>query len=175
MLFDIDWKGMFVPNISILEIILRGSIMYVGLFVLLRVLLKRQSGGLGITDLLLVTLLADASQNGMAGEYRSVPNGLALAGTIMGWNYFFDWLSFNSPWFARLIEPKPLPLIRHGRMLRHNMKQELITEDDLLGQLREQGIGDPADVKLANIESDGRISVIKFDKDQHQPKDKPGT
>src|ERR1044072_3833177 len=159
-LFAMDWKTIFLPDTPLLEIILRGSIMYIALFAMLRIILKRQTGTLGMTDLLLITLLADASQNAMAGEYTSIPDGVILVGTIIFWNYAFDWLSFKSQWFERLIEPAPLPLIRNGRMLRRNMRHELITEAELIGQLREQGVADVSKVKEARIESDGQISVI---------------
>jgi uncharacterized membrane protein YcaP (DUF421 family) len=67
-----DWKSIFLLDLPVFEILLRGSVMYIALFVLLRVVLKRQSGSLGMTDLILITLIADASQNAMAGS-RSVP------------------------------------------------------------------------------------------------------
>jgi uncharacterized membrane protein YcaP (DUF421 family) len=165
---NLDWKVLFVPDVSIIEIILRGSIMYLAIFVLLRIVLKRQTGTLGMTDLLLITLLADASQNAMAGEYKSVPDGIVLVGTIIFWNYAFDWLSFRFPRFERLIEPAPLPLIKHGRMLRRNMRQELITEAELMGQLREHGVSDVSKVKEAHIESDGQVSVIEYDQKQQE-------
>ena len=91
-----DWKSIFLSDISLFEIILRGSVMYIALFALLRIILKRQTGTLGMTDLLLITLLADASQNAMAGEYKSVPDGIVLVGTLIFWNYALDWLSFKS-------------------------------------------------------------------------------
>lgn len=163
-----DWKTIFLPDTSLQEIILRGSVMYIALFAMLRIILKRQTGTLGMTDLLLITLLADASQNAMAGEYKSIPDGIVLVATIIFWNYLFDWLSFKSDWFARLIEPSPLPLIKNGRMLRRNMRQELITEDELMMQLRQQGLDEVSEVKEAYIESDGRISVIKHKQRQHK-------
>jgi uncharacterized membrane protein YcaP (DUF421 family) len=156
-----DWKSIFLPDVPLLEIILRGSVMYIAFFALLRIILKRQTGTLGVTDLLLITLLADASQNAMAGEYKSIPDGIVLVGTLTFWNYAFDWLSFESEWFSRLIEPPPLPLIKNGKLLRRNMKLELIKEDELLMELREQGMDDISKVKEAYIESDGRISVIQ--------------
>src|SRR5215204_3481238 len=113
-----DWKSIFLPDISIFEIILRGSVMYIALFALLRIILKRQTGALGMTDLLLITLLADASQNAMAGEHKSIPDGIVLVGTIIFWDYALDWLSFKAPWFERLIEPSPLPLVKQGKLLR---------------------------------------------------------
>lgn len=168
MFHQIDWKSIFLPDTSLLEIILRGSVMYLALFTLLRIVLKRQTGTLGMTDLLLITLLADASQNAMAGEYKSLPDGIVLVSTIIFWNYAFDWLSTKSPWFERLIEPPPLPLVKAGKLLRRNMRKELITEPELLGQLREQGVDDISKVKAAYIESDGRISVIEYDQKQHE-------
>lgn len=156
-----DWKSIFSLDVPVFEIILRGSLIYISLFILLRVVLKRQTGSLGMTDLLLITLIADASQNAMAGEYRSLPAGLILVCTIIFWNYAFDWLSFKSPWFSRLIEPRPLSLIKDGRLLRKNMRRELITEEELLGQIRQQGLDDVKKVKEAYMESDGRISIIE--------------
>jgi uncharacterized membrane protein YcaP (DUF421 family) len=172
-MFDhIDWNSIFVPDTPFLEIIVRGSVMYLALTILLRIVLKRQTGTLGMTDLLLITLLADASQNAMAGEYRSLPDGIVLVATIIFWNYFFDWLTVKSEWFERLIEPPPLPLVKRGKLLRRNMRRELITEAELLGKLREQGVDDLSKVKLANIESDGQISLIQYEEKQHKKADR---
>lgn len=158
----IEWQSMIFPSHSVQDVLVRGTVMYLSLFLLMRVILKRQAGSLGITDLLLVTLLADASQNGMAGEYRSITEGLVLVLTIIFWNYALDWLSFRSEWFRKLIEPQPLLLIRNGNMIRENMRRELITVDELRGHLREQGIDHMGEVARATIESDGRISVVKM-------------
>ncbi|MCK9620273.1 MAG: DUF421 domain-containing protein [Methylobacter sp.] len=158
---NIDWKAIFLPDIPLIEIVVRGSIMYLALFILLRVILKRQSGTLGITDLLLITLLADASQNGMAGEYKSIPNGILLVATIIFWNFALDWLSYKSPIFQRLIEPPPLLLVKNGQLLRRNMRKELVTDEELMVQLREQGVSDISNVKEAYMESDGHISVVE--------------
>ena len=156
-----DWKSLFTLDVPLLEIILRGSVMYISVFILLRVVLKRQAGGLGITDLLLITLIADASQNALAGAYQSLPAGIILVSTIIFWSYTLDWLSFKYPWFSRLVEPQPLPLIKDGKYLRKNMRRELITEEELMSQIREQGLVDVGDVKEAYMESDGHISVVE--------------
>ncbi|MGZ4996752.1 MAG: DUF421 domain-containing protein [Methylobacter sp.] len=166
---NIDWKTIFLPDTPLIEIVLRGSIMYLSLFILLRIFLKRQSGTLGITDLLLITLLADASQNGMAGEYKSLPNGILLVTTIIFWDFALDWLSYKSPSFQRLIEPPPLLLVKNGQLLRKNMRKELVTDEDLMVQLREQGVSDISNVKEAYMESDGHISVIES-KEKHYQK-----
>jgi uncharacterized membrane protein YcaP (DUF421 family) len=162
----IDWKSIFLLDTPLLEIVFRGSLTYISLFVLLRVVLKRQTGSLGMTDLLLITLIADASQNAMAGEYKSLSGGIVLVSTIIFWSYALDWLSFRFSWFRRLIEPPPLPLIKDGKLLRRNMRRELITEDELMSQLREQGLDDFKQVKEAYVESDGHISAVQYDRKQ---------
>lgn len=169
---NIDWKTVFLPDISLIETLLRGSAMYLALFILLRIILKRQSGTLGITDLLLITLLADASQNGMAGDYKSLPNGIALVATIIFWDFALDWLSYKFPRFQRLVEPPPLLLVKNGQLLRKNMKKELVTDEDLMTQLREQGVSDISKVKEAYMESDGHISVVEEKEKHHQKQEK---
>lgn len=169
-----DWQSLFVLDVPLLEIIVRGSLIYISLFVLLRVVLKRQAGSLGMTDLLLITLIADASQNAMAGEYTSVPAGIILVSTIIFWSYAFDWLGFQFAWFSRLIEPPPLPLIKDGKMLYRNMRRELITEEELMTQLREQGLDDVEKVKEAYMESDGHISVVEQKQKRHSKANKKG-
>jgi uncharacterized membrane protein YcaP (DUF421 family) len=158
--FHVDWGRAFLPQTPVLELIVRGSVIYLALFTLLRVILKRQSGTLGLTDLLVIVLIADAAQNAMANEYRSITEGLILVATIIGWSYALDWLGYWCPRVQRFIHPPALPLVQAGRLLRHNMRRELVTEEELMSQLREQGIHELTEVKLAYMEGDGRISVI---------------
>ena len=83
---QIDWESVFVPSLSILEVILRGSLIYLFLFIVLRVL-RRGAGAIGISDLLVVVLIADAAQNAMGSQYRSVTEGVVLVLTIVAWDY----------------------------------------------------------------------------------------
>jgi uncharacterized membrane protein YcaP (DUF421 family) len=158
---EIDWQGMWVPKVALIELVLRGTIMYLVLFGLFRVLVRRQLGTLSLMDLLLIVLIADAAQNAMAGEYRSVPEGLVLCGTMIGWNYLLDWLAFWSPTLRSWLEPPALPLIKDGQLQRRNMRRELVSEEELISHLRQQGVDDPQEVKMACLESDGTISVIR--------------
>ena len=161
----VDWRAVFTPDTPLMEIIVRGSVMYLTLFFLLRVLLKRESGTTGMTDLLVIVLIADAAQNGMASGYTSLADGVLLVAVIIGWAYLLDAVAYRWQPAARLIRPKPLALVRDGRMLHRNMRRELVTEDELYGQLREQGIDSLADVREMRMESDGQFSVITRDSD----------
>jgi uncharacterized membrane protein YcaP (DUF421 family) len=167
----IDWQEIFVPTHSIPEIILRGTLTYIMLFLILRFLLKRQSGVIGIADLLVIVLIADAAQNAMASEYKSITEGAILILTIVFWNYAVDWLGFQFPALRRLTRPPPLLLIKDGKMLFRNMRHEMITTEELNSQLRQQGVEHCSDVKRAYIEGDGSISVIRNDKGDTGQKD----
>lgn len=163
-----DWK-MFEPSISPLEIFIRGSIVYLALLFMLRLVLKREAGTVGITDLLVIVLIADAPQNAMAGGYKSVPDGLLLVGTVVFWSYALDWLGFRFPAMQSVLAPSPLLLVQDGRMLRRNMRRELITEGELMSHLRLQGMDDVLRVKQAYMEPDGQISVVTYDGQQKAP------
>ena len=150
---------MFVPTESVLEVMIRGTIMYLGMFALLRVF-RRQAGSVGIADLLVIVVIADAAQNGMAGESKSVTEAMLLITTIVLWDWFFDWLGFKSPFWSRILEPSPLLLIEDGKVIKKNLDKEFITEDELLSQLREQGIEEIESVKKCFLESNGHFSVL---------------
>ena len=168
----IDWRAMFVPTGSLAELVLRASFMYLAILTGFR-LLRREAGALSVSDLLVVVLIADAAQNGMAGEYTSLTEGAVVVGTIFGWNYFLDWLGYHSKTVRWLLSPPPLLLVKNGEMLPRNLRRELITRDDLMEQLREHGIENVRDVKKCFLESDGKLSVIRKDGgDVPQPVDK---
>lgn len=158
-LFVVDWQSVFVPHESLLEIFIRGTIMFFAMYTLLRVF-RRQAGTVGMADLLVIVVIADAAQNGMAGDSKSVTEAVLLIGTIVLWDWFFDWLGFRSTFFSRILEPQGLVLVRNGRMMRKNMEKEMITEEDIFSQLRQQGVEDISEVRQVVLESNGHFSVI---------------
>jgi uncharacterized membrane protein YcaP (DUF421 family) len=157
----VNWSQLFIPSVSIAETVIRGSCMYLALFVMLR-FFRRQTGSIGAADLLVLLLIADAAQNGMAGEYKSITDGIILVATIVSWEYFLDWLGFRSPWFEKVIERSPLLLIRDGKVFRQNLRSELISEQDLLAHLRLKGVAGPEEVQQCFLEGDGHISVVPY-------------
>lgn len=161
LLFDVDWKHLFVPDKPLLQVFIRGTMIYLVIFFLVRVIPNRQVGGVGMNDLLLIVLIASAATNALAGDYHSITNGVVLIATIIFWSYLFNWIAHRFPFFHRLFHPKPIPLIKDGEIQRENMQRELVTEEELMGKLRRQGITDVKDVQEAHVESDGQVSVVK--------------
>jgi len=166
---EIDWTSIFSPTVNLIEIVIRGTIIYLVLFFFLR-LLRREAGAIGIADLLVVVLIADAAQNAMGSKYESITEGIVLVGTILFWNYTIDSLAYKFPAFQRLVRPRPLLLIKNGELMRRNLQKEMITKEELMSQLREQGVEKIEEVKNCHMEGDGKISVVANDQ-----KDKKGS
>ncbi|AKZ65517.1 membrane protein [Herbaspirillum hiltneri N3] len=160
---NIDWSALFQFSVPIEEIVVRGTLMYAFLFILFRLLLRRDVGNVGISDFLLVVIIADASQNGMSGDANSVPDAMLLVLTLTFWNYAIDFASYYSKPLQRLLEPRPLTLIRNGKVLRRNMRKEFVTMAEIESKLRENGVTDISHVREMIMESDGEISVIRKD------------
>ncbi len=160
---DFDWSETFAPDVPLLEIVLRGSIMYLFIWALLRFVFKREAGVVAMADLLVIVFIADAAQNAIAAGYTSISDGIVLVLTICFWSYAINWLSYHSAVMARFTAPPPLKLVEDGRILWRNLRKELITEDELETQLRKQGCDDVKDVKVAYMEPDGSISVVTND------------
>lgn len=156
-----NWSEIFGLTVSPWELIVRGSAMYLFLFFLFRVVVKRRVGSIGMADILILVIVADAAQNGMSGEYRSVTEAFILVATLIAWNMLIDWLSFRMPALQRVLEPPPLLLIDNGRVLWRHLRLELVSETELHSKLREHGVRDPSEVDKAYMEPDGQVTVLK--------------
>lgn len=152
---------LFQVHVPAHELILRGTLVYWLLFLIFRFILRRDVGAVGIADILLLVIVADAAQNAMSGGYDTVAEGAILVGTIVAWNWLLDFLSFHSKAIRRFSTPSRLTLIQKGKLLRRNLRREFITLDELHEKLREHGIEDIGEVKVAYLEGDGEISVIR--------------
>lgn len=157
----IDWQQVFMPDVPVIETLVRGTVMYFVLLLLMR-LNKREAGELGLADVLVIVVIADAAQNGMAGQYNSIGSGIILVSTIIFWDYAIDWITYHVPFIDKMLRPKTICLVKHGRIQPRGLRHEMITRDELMEQLRIAGAEDVSKVRHAYMESNGKISVIKY-------------
>lgn len=160
---NVDWAELFSMHVPALELILRGTLMYWLLLLLFRFVLRREAGSLGVADILLVVIIADAAQNGMAGSYQTVSEGAVLVITLVLWNYALDAAAYRWPAVHWLTDPPPLQLVKDGQMLMRNLRKEYLSREDVEAQLRQAGIEDVCRVRAAYLESDGKLSVLPYD------------
>jgi uncharacterized membrane protein YcaP (DUF421 family) len=160
-LFSIDWRSIFMPELGVVELLVRGVLMYVIVFVLLRLVLRRNVGGIGTMDVLVIVLVSEVAGQGFLPESRSIVDSAIVILVILSCSYTIEWLQYRFPAFERLTREPKLKLIEDGRLLRQNMRREFVTEQELMAQVREKGCEDCREIKAAYIEADGRISIIK--------------
>ena len=160
-MWDVDWSNLFAFTVSPVELFVRGTLTYLFLFALFRFVVRRDTGGLGISDLLVLVIIADASQNAMAGEYKSVTDGFLLISTIIGWSVLLNYLSMKFPFVRRIVLAQPLCLIKDGVKQEKHLRRELISDEELAEMLREHEVEDIAEVRRAYLEPDGQITVLR--------------
>lgn len=172
-LWHTDWARVFTPEMSLPEVLVRGTLTYVGLCLLLRVVLKRQTGQMALSDLLVVALVAGVCRNPLIRDSYSVTDGLLVVATVLGWSFALDWACYHWPRLHRVLHPPPVPVIRDGRVLGENLRGELMTESRLRSKLRQSGVREPAEVAEAWVEGDGQVSVVRRPAPEPPPPPEP--
>lgn len=165
-----NWSETLTLSVPLPELLIRGSITFVLLYVLIRIVGRRESAAVGLTDVLVVVLIADAASTGMLGESKTIIDGFVVIVVILFWSVAIDALSFRFPWFSRLAKAGPKPLIQDGELVRRTMKREFMTQEEVLTQLRMNGIGDPSEVERAYLEPNGSISIVTKEEGDHERK-----
>ena len=158
-----NWLEILGLETPLIELMARGSAMYLGVLVLFRIMPRRAGGELARTDLVFILLIAEAAAHAL-GDYTSIADGLVVIATLMAWDYAINFLSYHVRFIERLVSAPPVQIVRNGELLRRNMRREYLTEEELMSFLRNEGIDDIAGVKSAHVESEGRISVISTTK-----------
>jgi uncharacterized membrane protein YcaP (DUF421 family) len=151
---------MLVLATPIFEVALRTSVVYLALYLGLRLAGKRELGQMTVFDFVLLLLIANAVQNAMVGADTSLAGGLVAAAILLLLNRLVAWLRLRSPGLRELLEGLPTILVSHGELMAANLRQEGLDEAQVKTALREHGIRDLGEVELAVLEIDGSISVV---------------
>ena len=161
---------LFEVRMPVAELVIRGSAIFWFLFLIFRFVMRRDVGAIGIADVLLIVIIADAAQNAMDDGYRSITEGMIVVGTLVFWNVVTNWLNYRSRRFEKLFEPPPLLLVRDGKLLEGNLRREMLTHNELMSKLRQQSVERLEEVRWAYMESDGQISVRRYRDEGGHPK-----
>jgi uncharacterized membrane protein YcaP (DUF421 family) len=152
------------------EFVLRAAIVYVVVLAMVRLSGKRTLGQFTPFDMLLLVLLGNAVQNALLGSDQSVGGGLLLAGTLIALNWLAGWIGARSPRAERFLEGEPVILARDGQVHREVLRRELVSHADFEKAMREANCADLAKIRIALLETDGRITILTGpDEPQAQP------
>ena len=154
---------MFSLDVPAWSIVVRTAVVYGALLIGLRLAGKRQIGQMTPFDLVVILLVANAVQNAMVGPDTSLTGGLLSAAVLIVANYGIAAGRERIPLLRRAVEGTPTLLIDEGRFVGPHLAAEGLSEDDVLMAIREHGIADVKDVRMAVLETDGSISIVPME------------
>lgn len=156
-------SDLFDFEFSILETIVRGSVFYLAVVLIIRVIPKRETGSISPNDMIGLVIVGNLAGQAIAGEAMSGPDLLLLIAVVLAWSHVFNLIEFHFPRLRGIAQDTPTLLVYDGKIIRANLRQEKLTEQELSANIRKNGISDISMVKQAVLEADGHISVVPKD------------
>jgi uncharacterized membrane protein YcaP (DUF421 family) len=150
---------MFTLTTGAGELILRGAIVYIFLFVVFRLGGKKHIGQMTPFDFVILVILSESVNGALIGDEKSVTGGLISAGTLIALVHIVNYVTWRSKKAERLFEGVPKVLIRNGHINKEAMAEEKVTHSELVEALRREGHTSTANVRYAVLENDGTITV----------------
>jgi uncharacterized membrane protein YcaP (DUF421 family) len=144
-----------------MDIVLRATVMFAFVFVLLRLLGKRELSQMTPFEFVVLVVLGDFIQQGVTHNDFSLTGAALAVGTFAFWSLLLSWAAFLSPHAERLLEGAPLVVVRDGRILNENLVADRLTPREIESAMRLQGIASVGDVAWAILEPQGKISFIE--------------
>src|SRR4051812_41687528 len=144
-----------------MDIVLRGIVVFFALYILMRIIGRRELSKLEPFDLILLIILGDAVQQGLTQDDYSLTGAMLAIGTIAVLQVAVSFLNFRFPRLRPMLNGEPIVVVQDGKPIPRNLKRERLTYEDLAESARMQGIGSLDEVAWAVLETSGTISFIK--------------
>jgi uncharacterized membrane protein YcaP (DUF421 family) len=146
-----------------MDIVVRASVMFMVIYLFVRLLGKRELGQMTPFELIAVVVIGDLIQQGITQADTSLVGALLAVSTFLFWALVFSWLSYLSPRIESVLEGEPRVLVRNGELLRNNLHRDRVTQREIESEMRLAGIASLHDVGWALLEPGGKISFIRRD------------
>lgn len=144
-----------------MDIVIRASCMFAVVYLLLRLLGKRELGQMTPFELVSLIVIGDLIQQGVTQSDYSLVGAVLAIGTFAFWALVLSWISYLSPRAERLLEGEPRIIVRDGKILMNNLRRDRITRGEVEAEMRQAGIAKLDEVAWAVLETSGRISFIR--------------
>jgi uncharacterized membrane protein YcaP (DUF421 family) len=144
-----------------MDIVLRAFFAFLFVFLLTRLIGRRELRSLEPFDLILLVVVGDLMQQGITQSDMSFTGAVLATGTFAVMVLAVSYLGFRFRRVKPLLEPQPMIVVQDGQVIDSNLRKERMTVDELLAEARQQQIGSLDDVRWAVLESSGKVSFIK--------------
>jgi len=145
-----------------MQIIVRASVMFVFLFIVMRTMGRKELAELSAFELILIIVMGDLIQQGVTEQDNSLTGAITAIATFVLWMLALSYVSYKSKRARTIIEGRPAIIIRDGMPQEKILRYERLSLDEVMDAAREQGIRDLGDVQVGVLESDGSFSFIRY-------------
>jgi uncharacterized membrane protein YcaP (DUF421 family) len=143
-----------------MDLVLRALVLFGGVYMLLRVVGRRELAQLAPIDFILLIVLGDAIQQGLTQDDYSVTGALTVIFTIAVIQVALGFVTFRSRRVRTVLEGEPIVLIEDGRVIEKNLRRSRIAAEELAEEARLSQVASLKDVAWAVLETSGKISII---------------
>lgn len=143
-----------------MDLALRTAVVFLLIFVLTRVVGRRELNTLEPFDLIMLVVIGDLVQQSITQSDYSVTGAFIVISAICLLTVLVSYMDFRFPRLRPLLSGEPLVLIEDGEVVARNLRRERLTVEELASQARVQQIASLADVRFAVLETSGEISFI---------------
>lgn len=139
---------------------LRALAVFAFMLVVIRLSGKRTIGNFTAFDLLVALMLGEVVDEIIYGDVTLLQGAVAIVVPALA-QYGNSWLTYWEHGFDRVLEGTPTVIVRRGELQRDAMRKERMNEKDVMAELRLNSIADVREVKLATVENEGHVSIVK--------------
>lgn len=154
-----------------MELVLRGAVIYLALFLLMRASGNRQFSEMTAFDAVLIILIAEVTGQSLIGEDYSLVGAIVVLATIVGLDLLISQAKHRSRKVADFVDGVPILLVNEGKVLKKVLDKERVEEEDILAAAVEfRGLESMDQVKYAVLEPDGKISIVPWEMEDYKKK-----
>ncbi len=146
-----------------MDILIRASVIFWALYILVRLLGKRELAQLTPFELIVLIATGDLIQQGVTHNDFSMTGAILAVSVFAFWASVLGWVTYVSRRAERFLDGEPNVVVRDGQLIRANMRRDRITLQELESEMRQQGIAHLRDVAWGIVEPKGRMSFIQRD------------
>lgn len=144
-----------------MDIVIRAAVIFVFVYLLTRLLGRRELNSLEPFDLILLVVVGDLVQQGVTQNDESLTGALLAISTIGLLTVALSYLSFRFKRLRPILDGEPIVLVENGELIEANMRRQRLTAEEIGAEARIEGIASIADVRWAILETNGRISFVE--------------
>lgn len=144
-----------------MDIVMRASVMFAMLYLLIRLLGKRELGQMTPFELVVLVVMGDLIQQGVTHNDFSLTGAMLAICTFAFWALILSWTAYLFPRAKDVLEGAPRVIVRDGEIVAAALRRDRLTRDEILSEMRLAGIGRLTSVAWAILEPQGKISFIK--------------